>query len=246
MGISATEDLVTVERPDGAGPLVLVCDHASNAVPAGFAALDVPSEVMETHVAWDPGALQVAQLLAAATDSPLVYPRATRLLLDCNRTPDAPGSIVARSEDTEVPGNRDLALEERLARVRRIYTPFHAAIDAVIDRRLARRQPTAVVAIHSFTPVYHGKPRPWDVGVLHDRDRGLADLLLQRLRADGDVVVGDNEPYAPRDGVYHTLARHAEARGLPSVMIEIRNDRLADRAGQAGWGDRLARHLVQA
>ncbi len=246
MGDSATDDLVTVERADGAGPLVLVCDHASNEIPPGFSALGVPSAVMTTHVAWDPGALQVAQAIAAATGSPLVYPRATRLLLDCNRTPEAPGSIVARSEDTEVPGNRDLALDERLARVRRIYTPFHAAIDAVIDRRLARGQATAVIAIHSFTPVYHGKARPWDVGVLYDRDRRLADRLLASLKADGDIVVGDNEPYAPRDGVYHTLGRHAEARGLPSVMIEIRNDRLADGAGQAAWAQRLARHLQQS
>lgn len=245
MGDSATDDLVTVERSDGAGPLVLVCDHASNEIPAGFSALGVASAAMTAHVAWDPGALQVAQAIAAATDSALIYPRASRLLLDCNRTPDAPGSIVERSEDTEVPGNRDLPLAERLARVRRIYTPFHAAIDAVIDARLARKAPTSVIAIHSFTPVYHGSARPWDVGVLYDRDRRLADRLLAGLRADGDIVVGDNEPYAPRDGVYHTLSRHAEARLLPSVMIEIRNDRLADRAGQAAWGIRLGRHLQQ-
>ncbi len=245
MGSSATDDLVTVERPDGAGPLVLVCDHASNEIPPGFSALGVPPAAMTTHVAWDPGALQVAQAISAATDSPLIYPRATRLLLDCNRTPEAPGSIVALSEDTAVPGNRDLAADERLARVRRIYTPFHAAIDAVIDRRLALKQVTAVVAIHSFTPVYHGNARPWDVGVLYDQDRRLADLLLAGLCADGDIVVGDNEPYAPRDGVYHTLGRHAEARGLPSVMIEIRNDRLADAAGQGAWGVRLGRHLQQ-
>lgn len=243
MGHSATDDLVTVERADGAGPLVLVCDHASNEIPPGFSALGVDAETMTAHVAWDPGALVVAQAISAATDSPLVYPRASRLLLDCNRTPDAPGSIVARSEDTEIPGNRDLGLDERLARVRRIYTPFHAAIDAVIDARLARRQPTAVIAIHSFTPVYHGRARPWDIGVLYDRDRHLADRLLAALRADGDIVVGDNEPYAPRDGVYHTLGRHAEARGLPSVMIEIRNDRLADAAGQGAWAARLGRHL---
>lgn len=246
MGDSATDDLVTVERPDGAGPLVLVCDHASNEIPPGFSALGVSPAAMTAHVAWDPGALQVAQAISAVTDSPLVYPRASRLLLDCNRTPGAPGSIVERSEDTEVPGNRDLSLDERLARVRRIYSPFHAAIDAVIDRRLAIRLPTAVIAIHSFTPIYHGKARPWDIGVLYDRDRLLADRLLAGLKADGDIVVGDNQPYAPRDGVYHTLARHAEARGLPSVMIEIRNDRLADAAGQGAWAARLARHLQQS
>ncbi len=245
MGNGAADDLVTVERARGGGPLVLVCDHASNDIPDGFSALGVAPDVMTTHVAWDPGALAVAQALSAATDSPLVYPRASRLLLDCNRTPDAPGSIVVLSEDTAVPGNRDLPHAERLARVRRIYTPYHAAIDAVIDARLAARLATAVVAIHSFTPVYHGKARPWDIGVLYDHDRRLADRLLGALRADGDIVVGDNEPYAPRDGVYHTLTRHADARGLASVMIEIRNDRLADAAGQGGWAARLGRHLQQ-
>lgn len=237
------DGLVAVENAAGAGPFVLVCDHAVNDLPDGYGGLGLDAAALASHIAWDPGALGVSRAIGRALDAPLVFPRISRLVIDCNRAPDAPDSIVTVSENTSVPGNRDLAREERRARVRAIYTPFHGAIDAVLDDRQARGLPSAIVAVHSFTPVYRGEARPWHVGILSNRDRRLAGHLIAALGADGDLVVGDNEPYSPADRVYHTLERHAEARGLPCVMIEIRNDLIATPQDEAAWAKRLRRHL---
>ena len=131
--------------------------------------------------------------------------------------------------------------DERSRRLDRIHAPYHAAIDACLTRRLAARPPTALIAIHSFTPVYLGKARPWQVGIVFDDDRRMADLLIGRLKADPALTVGINEPYSPADQVYYTIERHAGPRGLPAAMIEIRNDEIGDEAGQLSWADRLAK-----
>ena len=127
-----------------------------------------------------------------------------------------------------------------------IYRPYHAAIDALIAQRIADARPVGVVAVHSFTPVYRGQSRPWQIGVLSQRDRRMADAVLTTLRGDTELHVGDNQPYAPIDGVYHTLERHAEAHGLPCVMLEVRNDLISDTPGQIAWADRLAPLLQRA
>jgi predicted N-formylglutamate amidohydrolase len=176
--------------------------------------------------------------------APLVYPDASRLLIDCNRPPTAPDSMPVLSEDTPIPGNRDLAEELRARRIRDIYDAYHAAIEAVIEARTPA--PTALVAVHSFTPVYRGRSRPWHVGLVVAEDRRLADPLFAALRADAALVVGENQPYAPTDGVYHTLERHAGGRGIPAVMIEIRNDQIATPETQEAWASRLAAALADA
>ena len=227
------------ENPDGTGPFVIVCDHASNRIPAGYGALGLTAEALLAHIAWDPGALPVSRRLSARLDAPLLWPDVSRLIVDCNRAFDAPDLIPAAGERRPIPGNQHVDDRERQRRLDAIHVPYHAAIERCLDRRAARHQPTALVAIHTFTPVFLGRSRPWEIGILFDDDRRLDDPIVAALAADPALTVGVNEPYSPADGVYYTLTRHARNRGLPAVMIEIRNDMVADEAGQAAWADRL-------
>jgi len=230
----------------GTGSVLLVCEHASNHVPAHYGSLGLSSADLERHIAWDLGALDLAFECARTLDAPLAYATVSRLVLDLNRAVDAPDSIVELSEDTPIPGNHALGEAQRRARQREVYAPFHDGLAALLDARLAQGRVEAVVSIHSFTPSYLGVARPWPVGVLSHRDRRLADALLAELRRDALDPVGDNEPYSPRDGVYHTLDRHAESRGIPCAMIEVRNDGLADADGRRAWARRLCDALQAA
>jgi predicted N-formylglutamate amidohydrolase len=238
--------LVVAENPEGRGPFVILCDHASNRIPQAFQSFGFAEDALQMHIAWDPGALAVARLLAAKLDAPLFWPDASRLIIDCNRATDASSLIVTESEGRPVPANRVISEEERSRRIDGIHAPYHDAIDLCLERRMADRLPTALIAIHSFTPVYFGKARPWQVGILFDEDRRLADLLIVGLEADPALTVGINQPYSPVDGVYYTLRRHAQPHGLPSVMVEIRNDEIGDEASQRGWASRLADILFAA
>jgi predicted N-formylglutamate amidohydrolase len=178
--------------------------------------------------------------MARALDAVLISSTISRLIVDCNRPLDAPDLMPALSETTVIAANRDLSPEERAARVALAHAPFHAAVEAVVEARLAAGQPTRIVSVHSFTPVYRGIARPWDVGILHDDDERLSRPMIAALQAIDGLVVGDNQPYAPADRVYYTLERHARSRELPCAMIEIRNDAIADAAGQDLWATRLA------
>jgi predicted N-formylglutamate amidohydrolase len=240
------ENHVRIENPDGAGSFVVICDHASNRIPDELDALGLSDELIGLHIAWDPGALPVARRLARRLDAPLCWPDISRLVIDCNRAPDAADLVLATSEGREVPGNRALTPAEKGRRLSAVHAPYHDSIGECIAQRKAAGLPTALVAIHSFTPVYLGRARPWQVGVLFGEDRRLADLIIRRLKADPSLTVGINEPYSPDDGVYYTLRRHAAAGALPSVMIEIRSDEIADSAAQGAWGDRLADILESA
>ncbi|WP_424391316.1 N-formylglutamate amidohydrolase, partial [Methyloceanibacter sp.] len=215
-------------------------------IPDAFQSFGFAEDALQTHIAWDRGALSVARILSAKLDAPLFWPDASRLIIDCNRAPDASSLIVTESERRPVPANRVLSKEERSRRLDHIHAPYHDEIDSCLDRRRADRRPTAVIAIHSFTPVYFGKARPWQVGILFDDDRRLADLLIGGFESDPALTVGVNEPYSPADGVYYTLRRHAQPQGLPSVMIEIRNDEIGDEASQRSWAEQLADILFAA
>jgi len=236
-------EAVALENPHGRSGVVLVCDHASNWVPPALRSLGLPATELERHIAWDPGALPLAQRLARLMDAPLVHATVSRLVLDVNRDPAHAGSIVTISEDTQIPGNVGLAAAERLRRVRTIYDPYHERLAGTIGAQLARHPDLAVVAVHSFTPVWRGLARPWHIGVLSDHDRRMADPLLALLRGERDLTVGDNEPYAPSDGVYHTLERHCNARNLRSVLLEVRADLIGEPASVDRWAARLARAL---
>jgi predicted N-formylglutamate amidohydrolase len=236
-------EAVAVDNPDGAGPFVLVCDHASNWVPPSLAGLGLPPEELERHIAWDPGALELARRLSALLDAPLIHATVSRLVLDVNRDPAHHGSIVTISEDTVIPANRTISTQDRSRRIQSIYEPYHRALAAAIEHSVARNSALQVVSIHSFTPVYRKEQRPWHIGVLSGTDRRLSQPLLELLRADGEFNVGDNQPYAPTDGVYHTLDRHCASRRLRSVLLELRSDTIGDEKSREQWAFRLSQAL---
>jgi predicted N-formylglutamate amidohydrolase len=217
---------------NGPSQVLLICEHASRRLPAGLGSLGLAPDALDRHIAWDPGALAVAKRMSREFDAALIYQNFSRLAYDCNRPPEAPDAMPAKSEIYDVPGNAGLSTAERAARTEAIYLPFRDAIARRIAERKARAQATVLVTIHSFTPVYHGVPRTVEIGILHDRDSRLADEMLKAARADGRFAVRRNEPYGPADGVTHTLKEHGLANGLLNVMIEVRNDLIKDEAGQ--------------
>jgi predicted N-formylglutamate amidohydrolase len=235
----ASPEAVRVTNPGGSSPFVLTCDHATNFLPPEFGTLGLAAEELSRHIAWDPGALPVARRMAEALDAVLVETRISRLVIDCNRPLDAPDLISAISETTSVPGNAGLTERQRAARIALSWQPFHDAVEQIVDKRLARGVETRLVSVHSFTPVYKGKSRPWHIGIIHDEDRRLASPLIAALKRLAGINVGSNEPYSPADRVYFTLERHARSRGLACAMIEIRNDEISDEAGQRKWADLL-------
>jgi predicted N-formylglutamate amidohydrolase len=237
---------VVVENPEGAGPFVIVCDHASNRIPDDYKSFGFAEDALATHIAWDPGALAVSRRLSTRLDAPLLWPDVSRLVIDCNRPPDAASLIVAESEGRPVTANRGLSADQRSRRLANIHAPYHDAIDICLKRREDAGLETALVAIHSFTPIFLGTSRPWQIGIVFGDDRRLADRLVRDLEADLALTVGINQPYSPADQVYYTVERHAGPRGLPAAMIEIRNDEIGDAAGQLRWADRLADIFIAA
>lgn len=238
---SATgKGMVRVSNRAGRSPFVLLCDHASNYLPPHLGTLGLKEADMLRHIAWDPGALGVTLGMSVALDAAIVEAGVSRLAVDCNRPLDAPDLISQISETTLIPGNAALSAADRAERIAMSWEPFHAAIDKLVEERLAAGRESWLVSIHSFTPVYKGVERPWEVGIIHDDDERISAPLIVALEGLGSFTVGDNEPYAPSDRVYFTLERHARSRGLPCAMIEIRNDEIADAAGQAAWASRLA------
>ncbi len=246
MGALLLEDedcpLITVNE-SGRSPYVLICEHASRLLPKRLGNLGLPESELLRHIAWDIGAENVARVLSRLMDAPLLLQRYSRLAYDCNRPPEAHDAIPEVSELTEIPGNRNLKTEDRLARIREIYRPFHDGVSQLLDRRAAAGQRSMVVSIHSFTPVYKGKPRSVELGILHDRDTTLSSRLIKSFP---NVDARLNEPYGPKDGVLHSLNMHGFARGLPHAMIEIRNDLVAHERGQDEWAQRLSVPLIQA
>jgi predicted N-formylglutamate amidohydrolase len=225
----------------GRSPFLLTCDHYGRLIPRALGDLGLPAGELTRHIAWDIGIAGVAEALANHLDAHLIAQRYSRLVIDCNRPPDAPSSIPKISEATTIPGNEGLARDAAEARRHHIFDPYHRRIHEVIDRRLRDNIPTVLVSLHSFTPVYAGVSRPWHIGTLYHRDTRLPPLLLKLLRAESDLAVGDNEPYAVSDDTDYTIPVHGEARGLMNSGIEIRQDLIADQAGEKQWADRLAR-----
>jgi predicted N-formylglutamate amidohydrolase len=232
---------VLEDNPAGRSPFLLTCDHYGRMIPRILGDLGLPASELTRHIAWDIGIAGVADALSKHLDAHLIAQRYSRLLIDCNRPPEAPSSIPRISEATVIPGNEGLAREAAEARRQAIFDPYHRRIAEVIGRRLREGVPTVLVSLHSFTPVYAGEARPWHIGTLYNRDSRLPRLLLELLRSETDLVVGDNEPYAVRDDTDYTIPVHGEARGLINTGIEIRQDLIAEQGGQRQWADRLAR-----
>ena len=237
---------VTVHKKGAASPFVIVADHAGNLMPRALGRLGVAESECQRHIAWDIGIAAVARLLADALDAILVQQNYSRLLIDCNRTPGSETSIVEISERTPVPGNIGLSEDQKAARVREIFRPYHDRIEAELERRRLSGQPAALIAMHSFTPAFKGVARPWHAGVLYNRDPRFAQILMALLKSEPGLVVGDNEPYSVTDASDYTIPVHGERRGLHHVAIEIRQDLIADVEGQRAWGSLLARLLPQA
>lgn len=235
----AQQDAVEVVNPEGTSAVLLLCEHASSDIPARYDGLGLKPEDRQSHAAWDPGARAVALHLSEALNAPLVASRVSRLVFDCNRPPEAASAMPEKSELIEVPGNRDLTPEQRQERVDTVYAPFCEAVTRVIEAREAAGLKTVVVTMHSFTPVYYGEPRAVEIGILHDSDSRLADAMLAAAPALPHRRVERNEPYGPADGVTHSLKVHALSRGLPNVMIEIRNDLLRSPAEEQAMAEEM-------
>lgn len=221
-----------------AATALVVCEHASNRFPEFLDGLGLGMAARNSHIAWDPGALGVATVLAGQLGAPLVYGGVSRLVYDCNRPPEAHDAIPARSEIHDVPGNAGLTDADRQARVAAVYEPFRAALAGKIAIR--SDQLSLLVTVHSFTPVYMGRPRKVEIGILHGKDDRFARAMMAAAPKDLPHVLRLNEPYSAADGVAHTLDLHGAANGLHSVMIEIRNDLIASEAAQAAMAARLA------
>lgn len=233
---------VQTVNPDGRSSVVLVCEHAAHDIPASFQGLGLSPAASKSHVAWDPGAMAVAQHMSDALDAVLVAATVSRLVYDCNRPPQAPGAMPTLSEVVEITGNIGLSVAEKAARTQTYYVPFH---NALADR-IARTDNPVVVTIHSFTPVYFGKARSVEIGVLHDTDTRLADAMLDCAARHTNHDVQRNQPYGPEHGVTHTLKEHAIAHGHLNVMLEIRNDLIQTKAEQHAMGAMIAAWVAQA
>ena len=229
------------QNAGGTSPFLLTCDHYGRLIPALLGDLGVSENERKRHIGWDIGIAGVAEQLSHALDAHLVAQRYSRLVIDCNRPPDVASAIPLISEATPVPGNAGLSQDARDARRRLIFDPYHDRIEEIIAQRRDAGQPTVLVSLHSFTPVYAGVARPWHIGTLYQHDTRLPPLLLQHLRDEPDLVVGDNEPYAVSDDTDYTIPVHADRRGLMNTGIEIRQDLIADPAGETQWAKRLVR-----
>jgi predicted N-formylglutamate amidohydrolase len=230
----------------GRSNFVIVVDHASRRIPRRLGDLGLPPLELQRHIAWDIGALGVAEQVAAALDAPLVAQSYSRLVIDCNRDPKVRTSIPTVGESIEIPGNIGLSAAEAAARRAEIFDPYHRHIRALLDERSAAGRPTILVAQHSMTNIFKGERREMHAAVLYNRDRRFAGLMLDLLRRESDLVIGDNEPYFVSDDTDYTIPHHGEARGLPHVEIEIRQDLVGDDAGQAEWARRITVALQDA
>jgi predicted N-formylglutamate amidohydrolase len=230
---------VMLENADGQSDVILVAEHAGRQLPPFVGSLGLDDEAMVSHIAWDIGVAELSRMLSRMLDAPLIMQRYSRLVYDCNRAFEAPDAIVTESDNIAVPGNAGLTAEHRKKRYEEIYMPFEAAIEALLQERKAVGIHSVLVTIHSFTPVYKGRQRHLDLGILHDADTRLADALMQQSRLENAFSTARNEPYAPADGVTHTLVRHGVNNGLLNVMFEVRNDLLGIGQSRMLWAQRL-------
>lgn len=243
-GLLAADEPPPHEDFNGGGraPLLFICDHAARFIPRALQGLGLDEAALTRHIAWDIGIAEVTRLLARKLDAPAVLSHFSRLIVDPNRQLDNPTLIPEISDGTVVPGNRDLNSSQRRARVETFFKPYHGAIAARVDAMQSAGVTPVLISMHSFTPVLHGLQRPWEIGILWNRDPRLPVPLIQRLRAEG-LTVGDNEPYSGADGHGYTQHTHGDRRGLANVLIEVRQDLIDTPHGAAEWAGRLAAAL---
>lgn len=224
-----------VINEDAAAPYVIICDHASNVVPPDLGNLGLPAAELQRHIAWDIGAAGIAERLSARLLAPAVICGTSRLVIDCNRHPTDPASIPTVSDGTQIPRNANLSTAEKADRAARFFTPYHAAIDAVIERKRAAGQAPAIFSIHSMTPTMAGVARPWQVAISWHQDQRLSTPMLAALRQVPGITVGDNQPYALDPAEDYSVPHHAMRHGLAHIQVEFRQDEVATPEGIAVW-----------
>lgn len=234
-----------VINPDGSSPYLLLCEHASNRIPRALGDLGLPLTERQRHIAWDIGVSALSQHLSATLDAPLFMANYSRLVIDCNRPLHVPSLIPEASETTAVPGNAGLSEAERQQRIDTLFHPFAGAVSRRLDQRRQQGLRTIIIGVHSFTPVYFGKQRPWHAGVLYGEAKAFGRAIIDRLAADPALCIGDNQPYDIHPDEDYTVPVHADARGLPGALIEIRHDLLRDAQGVTAWGERLTACLKE-
>jgi predicted N-formylglutamate amidohydrolase len=240
-------DPVEVANPNGASPIVLVCEHAGRAVPAALHGLGIAAADMDRHIAYDIGAEGLARKLSKRLDATLVLQRYSRLVIDCNRPFEAADCMPEASDGTAIPLNCALADTDRVLRFEEIHRPFHDTIGQLLDLRQRDKRPAVIATIHSFTPRFAGKDRPWRLGVCFNRDSSFATRFMHAFRAANPAIMAArNEPYTVDDISDYTIPVHGERRELPHVLLEVRNDELADAEGQARWARLIACGLTEA
>ncbi len=240
-------------NPGGSAPLLLVCDHASYAVPAALHGLGLDESALRRHIGWDIGAADVTRRLAAMIDARAVLAGYSRLVIDCNRPLGSPTSIPALSDGVTIPGNAALDEAAAAARAEACFAPYHDTIEGMLDAKAARAVAAspaapapALISMHSFTPLFDGFERPWHIGILWDRDDRLAKPLMKALAADLLIHVGDNQPYSGAALTPYSTPRHAAARGYRHVTVEIRQDLIDTHHGAEIWARRMAAALREA
>jgi predicted N-formylglutamate amidohydrolase len=233
---------VEVLNENGESDIVLLCEHASNFIPKEYEDLGLPSNQLHRHIAWDIGAAELTRRLSRLLDAPAFFGTYSRLLIDLNRPLTAPDSIPSISEGIFVRGNADLDAAEVARRVKTIFAPYHRGVAAHLDLRLGTNRPARLVSIHSFTPVFSSVPRPWQAGVLFARAVDFGNVVLARLQHPG-LLIAANEPYkTDRFGDY-AIPIHGDDRSIPAIMLEIRNDGIADTVGVEWWAKWIAGSL---
>lgn len=240
------DGVVETTNLSGSGSYVLICEHASNFIPEEYENLGLSEDQLTSHIAWDPGALDVARQISVILDSPLIATQVSRLVYDCNRVWGAQSATPDISDGIPIPGNAGISEDEIRVRKDRYYSPFHDTLNDTITKKLDGDPDCAIVTIHSFTPIHGGIRRDLELGVLHDADNRLADAILAIADDEGDLITRRNAPYGPEDGVTHTLVEHALSRGVPNVMLEIRNDLLKDPVSRKAMAQRLSDWIRRA
>lgn len=237
-------DRVPVERIDGRPevPLLVICDHAGNEVPRALNGLGIDHAELRRHIGWDIGARNVAERIIERTGATGVLSAFSRLVIDCNRPLSSATLAPEVSDGTVIPANRGLSAQDVGRRIEEIYLPYHLAIADALGRFAACGQQPFVLSVHSCTPQLNGVRRPWAIGIAHSEDERASRPFLEAVARLGDFKVGDNEPYAV-DETDYSIPAHALGRGLRHVLIEIRQDQIADDAGAAMWADRVCAAL---
>lgn len=233
----------TVFNRGGRGPLLLLCDHASAAIPARLGSLGLGPAELGLHIAYDIGAAAVARWLAERFDAPLVLSGYSRLVIDCNRRPADATSIPPVSDGVVVPGNQTLTPADRTERREACFEPYHQAVDETLAAAIERHHDPIVLSVHSCTPVMNAVHRPWHIGVLWADDSRIPVPLMAALARDPEICVGDNQPYSGRDHRGYTIDAHIAPRALPHAAIEVRQDLIGDAAGQQRWAAKLGAAL---